>query len=38
MNNTMLLAALKSGDIDLGIGRMSDPELMTGLNYEAFVP
>ncbi|WP_333494928.1 LysR substrate-binding domain-containing protein [Kluyvera sp. CHPC 1.251] len=34
MNNTMLLAALKSGDIDLGIGRMSDPELMTGLNYE----
>jgi Transcriptional regulator len=34
MNNTMLLAALKSGDIDLGIGRMSDPELMTGLTYE----
>lgn len=34
MNNTMLLAGLKSGDIDLGIGRMSDPELMTGLNYE----
>ncbi|AGB78283.1 transcriptional regulator [Enterobacteriaceae bacterium strain FGI 57] len=34
MNNTMLLAALKSGDIDFGIGRMSDPELMTGLTYE----
>lgn len=34
MNNTMLLAGLKSGEIDLGIGRMSDPELMGGLNYE----
>ncbi|EBY1659605.1 LysR family transcriptional regulator [Salmonella enterica subsp. enterica serovar Java] len=34
MNNTMLLAGLKSGKIDLGIGRMSDPELMGGLNYE----
>jgi DNA-binding transcriptional LysR family regulator len=34
MNNTMLLAGLKSGELDLGIGRMSDPELMTGLNYE----
>ncbi|ECN7243038.1 LysR family transcriptional regulator [Salmonella enterica subsp. enterica serovar Typhimurium] len=34
MNNTMLLADLKSGEIDLGIGRMSDPELMGGLNYE----
>ncbi|EFT4031314.1 LysR family transcriptional regulator [Salmonella enterica] len=34
MNNTMLLAGLKSGEIDLGIGRMSDPELMSGLNYE----
>ena len=31
MNNTMLLAGLKSGEIDIGIGRMSDPELM---NYE----
>jgi hypothetical protein len=29
MNNTMLLAGLKSGELDLGIGRMSDPELMT---------
>ncbi|BDH45987.1 LysR family transcriptional regulator [Salmonella enterica subsp. enterica serovar Choleraesuis] len=34
MNNTMILAALKSGEIDLGIGRMSDPEMMAGLNYE----
>ncbi|EBE2339360.1 LysR family transcriptional regulator [Salmonella enterica] len=34
MNNTMLLAGLKSGEIDLGIVRMSDPELMGGLNYE----
>ncbi|ECG1419589.1 TPA_asm: LysR family transcriptional regulator [Salmonella enterica subsp. salamae serovar 58:d:z6] len=34
MNNTMLLAGLKAGEIDLGIGRMSDPELMSGLNYE----
>ncbi|EKQ0845893.1 LysR family transcriptional regulator [Salmonella enterica] len=34
MNNTMLLAGLTSGEIDLGIGRMSDPELMGGLNYE----
>ncbi|EDB6739979.1 LysR family transcriptional regulator [Salmonella enterica subsp. enterica serovar Enteritidis] len=34
MNNTMLLAGLKSGEIDLGIGRMSDPELRGGLNYE----
>lgn len=34
MNNTMLLAGLKSGELDLGIGRMSDPELMNGLNYE----
>ena len=33
MNNTMLLAGLKSGDVDIGIGRMSDPELMSGLNY-----
>ncbi|KGA99658.1 MULTISPECIES: LysR substrate-binding domain-containing protein [Leclercia] len=34
MNNPMLLAGLKSGELDLGIGRMSDPELMSGLNYE----
>lgn len=34
MNNPMLLAGLKSGELDIGIGRMSDPELMSGLNYE----
>ena len=34
MNNPMILSGLKSGDLDLGIGRMSDPELMVGLNYE----
>jgi len=34
MNNTMILSGLKSGELDLGIGRMSDPELMLGLNYE----
>lgn len=34
MNNTMLLAGLKSGEIDIGIGRMSNPDLMSGLNYE----
>ncbi|WP_159196219.1 LysR substrate-binding domain-containing protein [Klebsiella pneumoniae] len=34
MNNTMLLAGLKSGEIDIGIGRMSGPELMSGLHYE----
>ncbi|HDS5107984.1 TPA: LysR family transcriptional regulator [Klebsiella variicola] len=34
MNNTMLLAGLKSGEIDIGIGPMSDPDLMSGLNYE----
>lgn len=34
MNNTMLLAGLKSGEIDIGIGWMSDPELMSGLHYE----
>ncbi|EPG2760614.1 LysR substrate-binding domain-containing protein [Klebsiella pneumoniae] len=34
MNNTMLLAGLKSGEIDIGIGGMSDPELMSGLHYE----
>lgn len=34
MNNTMILAGLKTGELDIGIGRMSDPELMSGLNYE----
>ncbi len=34
MNNPMLLAGLKTSELDIGIGRMSDPELMSGLNYE----
>ncbi len=34
MNNTMLLAGMKAAEIDIGIGRMSDPELMCGLHYE----
>lgn len=34
MNNTMILAGLKAGELDFGVGRMSDPELMIGLNYE----
>lgn len=34
MNNPMMLAGLKSGELDLGIGRMADPELMGGLHYE----
>ena len=33
-NNPMLLAGLKSGELDVGIGRMSDPEMMSGLTYE----
>lgn len=33
-NNPMLLAGLKSGELDVGIGRMSDPEMMSGLSYE----
>ncbi|WLI77443.1 LysR substrate-binding domain-containing protein [Kosakonia sp. H02] len=34
VNNPMLLAGLKTGELDVGIGRMSDPDLMCGLNYE----
>lgn len=30
----MILAGLKTGEIDIGIGRMSGPELVTGLSYE----
>lgn len=33
-NNPMLLAGLKTGELDVGIGRMSDPDLMCGLHYE----
>ncbi|MGU0160442.1 LysR substrate-binding domain-containing protein [Escherichia coli] len=34
MSNPMILAGLKPGEIDIGIGRMLDPELMTGLIFE----
>lgn len=34
MSNFMILAGLKTGEIDIGIGWMLDFELMTGLNYE----
>lgn len=30
----MILAGLKIGEIDIGIGRMLDFELMIGFNYE----
>ncbi|WP_437889728.1 LysR substrate-binding domain-containing protein [Phytobacter sp. V91] len=33
-NNPMMLAGLKSGELDVGIGRMADPEMMSGLSYE----
>lgn len=32
--NTDLLAALRAGDVDVVIGRMSDPETMRGLSFE----
>ncbi|MGX6508863.1 LysR substrate-binding domain-containing protein [Rhodococcus sp. SJ-2] len=32
--NTELLAALRAGDVDVMIGRMSDPETMAGLSFE----
>jgi LysR family pca operon transcriptional activator len=32
--NTALMAMLNAGEIDLALGRMSDPELMTGLSFE----
>lgn len=34
LHNNVLLAGLKAGEFDVGIGRMSDPEMMTGLTYE----
>ena len=34
VEGSQLYAGLKSGEIDIGIGRMSDPELMSGLHYE----
>jgi DNA-binding transcriptional LysR family regulator len=32
--NTALMAMLKAGDIDIALGRMSDPEMMAGLSFE----
>jgi len=32
--NTGLLAQLKAGEIDVAIGRMADPEMMSGLAFE----
>ncbi|KQN55719.1 LysR family transcriptional regulator [Erwinia sp. E602] len=34
LHNNVLLAGLKAGEFDVGIGRMADPGLMTGLTYE----
>ncbi|PRD13466.1 LysR substrate-binding domain-containing protein [Pantoea coffeiphila] len=34
LHNNVLIAGLKAGEFDVGIGRMSDAELMTGLTYE----
>lgn len=34
LHNNVLLAGLKAGEFDVGIGRMADPALMTGLTYE----
>jgi DNA-binding transcriptional LysR family regulator len=32
--NTALMAMLKADDIDIALGRMSDPEMMAGLSFE----
>jgi DNA-binding transcriptional LysR family regulator len=32
--NASLLAMLKAGEIDFAVGRMSDPQMMTGLSFE----
>ena len=32
--NTALMSMLASGEIELGLGRMSDPEMMKGLSFE----
>lgn len=34
LHNNVLIAGLKAGEFDVGIGRMADAELMTGLTYE----
>jgi LysR family transcriptional regulator, pca operon transcriptional activator len=32
--NAVLLSQLRTGDLDLVVGRLADPELMTGLSFE----
>jgi LysR family pca operon transcriptional activator len=32
--NSVLLSQLRTGDLDLVVGRLADPELMTGLSFE----
>jgi LysR family pca operon transcriptional activator len=32
--NSVLLSQLRTGDLDLVVGRLADPELMTGLGFE----
>lgn len=34
LHNNVLIAGLKAGEFDVGIGRMADAELMSGLTYE----
>lgn len=34
LHNNVLLAGLRAGEFDLGIGRMADSEMMAGLSYE----
>lgn len=34
LHNNVLIAGLKGGEFDLGIGRMADPAMMAGLSYE----
>lgn len=34
LHNNVLIAGLRAGEFDVGIGRMADPEMMTGLTYE----
>ena len=33
-DNAVLLSQLRTGDLDLVVGRLADPELMTGLSFE----
>jgi len=34
LHNNVLLAGLRAGEFDIGIGRMADSDMMTGLTYE----